>query len=150
MRRLLSTLAAVFAAALPASVVAVTVATAPAAAAQTIHCSKLTGTITGAIVVSGCSPKNKHDKSVTGLATKLATGGPLKWSPSRQTTVIAKPTETSPGQGSCPTGDTEYVANGKVTGGTSSYTKKGQTFSAEVCVAKNDAISLVPGSRLSL
>ena len=134
MRRLVLVFTTVTALAVPTSIAAVTLTAGPAAAASSIQCAKLGGNITGTIVIAKCSPKNKLYKTLSGTASLLAGGGPLTWSPGGQTTIVSAPTTTSPGQGSCPKKWTEYDSTGTVTGGTSTYTHAGDTFSSRACV----------------
>ena len=140
MRRLLmaATVAAAFA--VPAGLV---LTSSPASAASSVTCKKLSGTITGTITISKCTPKapkGEKDKTLSGQATGLATGGSLTWSPSGKTTTVGKPVTTSPGQGKCPTGWTEYISSGTVTGGTATYTHAGDTFSSDDCVNNSTSV----------
>jgi hypothetical protein len=149
MRRVMMGVAALAMMAVPVGVATVTLA--PAAnAGSSITCGKLSGTITGTITIKKCSPKNKSYKSLSGTATLLAGGGALTWAPGGQTTIVSAPSTSSPGQGACKTGNTEYISTGTVTGGTSTYTHVGDTFHSETCVTtKNSKISLLKGSVLS-
>ena len=47
----------------------------------------------------------------------------------------------------CASGSAEEKAVGKITGGTATYTKKGETFTAFVCVSKTGALSLAPKTK---
>jgi hypothetical protein len=134
MRRMILSAVTVVGFAVPTSIAAVTLTAGPAAAASSIQCGKLAGDITGTIVIAKCSPKNKLYKTLSGTASLLAGGGALTWSPGGQTTIVSAPTTTSPGQGSCPNKWTEYDSTGTVTGGTSTYTHAGDTFSSKSCV----------------
>ena len=96
---------------------------APASAASSITCKGLAGTATGTVTVSKCTPKSKTNKSASGAAASLLSGGTITWTPSKQTTVT-KLTVTSPGQGGCKKGSAEEDAKGSATGGTSTYTHK--------------------------
>ena len=58
--------------------------------------------------------------------------------------VSPKPTLTKE-TNKCGKGYTEEKASGKITGGTSTYTKKGETFTAYVCVGAE--LKLAPGTR---
>lgn len=149
MRRVILGVAALAMMAVPVGITAVTLA--PAAnAGSSISCAKLSGTITGTVTIKKCSPKNKSYKSVSGLATQLASGGTLTWAPGGQTTVVSEPSTTSPGQGACKPKNTEYISTGTVIGGTSAYTHVGDTFHSETCVSnKNGKIALLKGTTLS-
>ncbi|HXQ59962.1 MAG TPA: hypothetical protein VN799_07675, partial [Acidimicrobiales bacterium] len=80
MRRLLTAVATVAALAMPASIAAFTLSSPASAAGSSVTCKKLTGTITGNITISKCSPKSKTNKSASGVAASLATGGTVTWS----------------------------------------------------------------------
>lgn len=152
MRRVLLAAATAVALSVPASVALVGSAT-PAFAASSITCSSLTGTITTTVTVKTCTVP-KADKrtyaSASGSASSLAEGGTLTWSTSKATTIISKPTLTSPGQGRCASGSTEEDAVGTVTGGTAVVTKVGDVFSADVCITAKGKITLVSGTKASL
>jgi hypothetical protein len=153
MRRVLLAAATAVALSVPASV-AVVGNSSPAFAASSLTCKKLVGKDTSTITVSQCNvPKGdgKTYAKATGKAASLALGGTLTWSTSKKTTVIGKPTVTSPGQGRCATGQTEEDATGSVTGGTAVVTKAGDTFAADICLTNSTgAIALVPGTTASL
>ena len=147
--RLLTVAATAIALSIPASVAVVGGAT-PAFAASSISCTGLKGTATGTVTLSKCTPKSKTNKSASGAAASLVSGGTITWTPSNQTTVT-KLTVTSPGQGGCKKGSTEEDAKGTVTGGTSTYTHSGDTVSIRACYAsKTGKLSLVKGSTATL
>lgn len=111
-------------------------------------CAKLTGTITGYATISTCSPKLATYASAKAKSSALANGGTLTWSTSKKTTVIAKPTLTSVTPVTCTVaGSSEEKAVGAITGGTATYTKKGTTFRATVCISPAGALSLAPGTK---
>jgi hypothetical protein len=149
MRRLLVAAATALALSVPASV-AVIGTSAPAWAASSVSCGKLSGTITGNITITKCTPKSATNKSASAPASALTSGGTLTWASSGGTTTVSM-TVTSPGQGGCKAGYTEYDANGHVTGGTSTYTHVGDVTSTRACVstAKNK-IALVKGTKALL
>jgi hypothetical protein len=112
-------------------------------------CAKLTGSATSNITVTSCKPVNAQSKSATAPASALAGGsGTLTWSPSKKTTTV-KVTFTKSGT-SCPTGSSEYVVKGSVTGGTATYTATGQVVSAKVCLSGTFSLSLLPGTKMKL
>jgi hypothetical protein len=120
-------------------------------ASSSVTCKKVSGTIKTSFIISSCLPANPKDVTASAPISALATGkGTLIWSPSKQTTMIStKPTVK--GQGGCGTGNTEYDVLGTVTGGNSTYTKKGDVVKGRACVnGKTFALSLVPGTVLSL
>jgi hypothetical protein len=143
--RLLVVAATAIALSIPASVVVVGVSS-PAFAASSITCKGLAGTASGTVTVSKCTPKSKTNTSASGAAASLVSGGTITWTPSKQTTVT-KLTVTSPGQGGCKKGSTEEDAKGSVTGGTSTYTHKGDVVSIRACFASSTGkLSLVKGT----
>jgi hypothetical protein len=145
MRRLLVAAATALALSVPVSV-AVVGTSAPAWAASSVSCGKLTGTIT----ITKCTPKSSTNVSASAPASALTSGGTLTWASSGGTTTVSM-TVTSPGQGGCKKGYTEYDANGTVTGGTSTYTHVHDVTSTRACVstAKNK-IALVKGTKALL
>jgi hypothetical protein len=121
----------------------------PASAASSVTCKKLVGTITGNVKVSACLPTSKTEKSASAPAASLASGGTLTWNSGKTTTLTLS--TSSPGQGACKKGSSEYDATGTVTGGTSTYTHAGDVVSGRVCVnTTTGAISLVPKTVMSL
>jgi len=118
-------------------------------AGSTVTCATLKGTDTGTVTISSCKPTNAQYKTLSGKASKLATGGALTWAPSKKTTIVGGLTTTSPGQGACPKGSTEEISTGTVTGGTATYTHVGDTVSSKVCL-KGKTLSLLKGTKLDL
>lgn len=154
MRRILLAAAAVGALSIPASVAIVGNAS-PASAASSLSCKKLSGNATSTVTIKKCSPLTKAEKklykSASGSSAALANGGTITWSPAGTTTVISKPTVTSPGQGRCKKNNVEEDATGSVTGGTAAVTHAGDTFSADICLnTATNAISLVKGTTAEL
>ena len=149
MRRLLVAAATALALSVPASV-AVIGTSAPAWAASSVSCGKLTGTVTGTITIGKCTPKSKVNKSASASAAALTAGGTLTWSSSGGTTTVTM-TVTSPGQGGCKKGYSEFDANGHVTGGTSTYTHVGDVTSTRACVnVAANKIALLKGTQALL
>jgi len=97
-----------------------------------------------------CTPKNVSYVSATGTALAFLSGGLLTWSPSKKTTPLGKPTVKKVTPDKCAVGGTEYSYSGSVSGGTATYTKKGDVVTAKVCVTKLLAVSLLPGTKLAL
>ena len=147
MRRLLLAVAVSSALAVPVS--AVVIGGGSAWAGSSVTCAKLTGSITGKVTISSCSPANSQYKTLSGTATKLASGGTLTWAPSKKTTIVGGLTTTSPGQGKCPKGSTEEDSTGSVTGGTATYTHVGDTVSSKTCL-KGKTLSLLKGTKMDL
>ena len=89
-------------------------------------------------------------KTASAKSSALATGkGTLTWLPSKKTTIVSG-SVASKGQGGCAIGSTEYDLSGTVTGGTATYTKKGDTVKGRACLSATGALSLVPGTSLTL
>ena len=155
MRRLFTVAATAVALSIPASVATIGVVQAgTAAAASSITCTSLKGTVTGTITIGKCTPSGgKGYKSASGSSAALATGGTITWSSSGATTTISL-TVTSPGQGGCGKGYVEFDASGSVTAASTSGTgipAVGDATSARACVntAKNK-ITLVKGTSFTL
>jgi hypothetical protein len=142
MRRFPVVIALVAALAVPSAVVVGLSGT--AGATTTASCSKLAGTAATTVTISTCTPKEATYASASGKSSSLENGGTLTWSTSKKTTIIAKPTLTKQ-TNKCGTGYTEEKATGKITGGTATYTKKGETFTAYVCIGKE--LKLAPGTK---
>ena len=156
MRRIPLVAATAAALSIPASVAAVGVVGAgtAGAAGSTIQCKSIKGTITGTITIGKCLPaskaEKKADKTLSGVATSLATGGTLTWSNSGQQTTVAL-SVSSPGQGGCKKGSVEYDASGTVTADNSLYGLTGDDTSARACVSsKTGKLSLVKGTTMGL
>jgi hypothetical protein len=142
MRKLPVVLALVSALAVPSAVAVGLAGT--AGATTTPSCGKLTGTAATTVTISECTPAKAGYTSASGKSSSLLNGGSLTWSSSKKTTTIAKPTLTKE-TNKCGKGYSEEKATGKITGGTSTYTKKGETFTAYVCVGAE--LKLAPGTR---
>jgi len=128
-----------------------TIGVSTASATSSATCKVLTGTISTSVTVKTCSPTNAAYASATAKASAITNGGTLKWAPSGKTTIISKPTITAKGQGACPAGQAEYDAVAKVTGGTATYTKKGDVVKGKVCVVPSTGkLSLVKGTTFAL
>ena len=142
MRKLPVVLALVSALAVPSAVAVGLSGT--AGAATTPSCGTLTGTAATTVTISKCTPVKAGYTSASGKSSSLENGGTLTWSSSKKTTTIAKPKLTKV-TNKCGSGYTEEKATGKITGGSSTYTKKGETFTAYVCVGAK--LKLAPGTR---
>ena len=112
---------------------------------STVACAHVTGTVSGTMKLSRCSPASKTNRQ----ATAVAMGSTLTWSASGQTTVESL-SSSSPGQGACRLHSTELDVSGVVTGGTSTYTAVGDSVSASLCETRTGHLSLVPGTQYSL
>lgn len=149
MRRLFLAMTATLALAVPASLVAIG-STAPAGAASSVSCKKLTGSATGTFTISKCSPKSKTNKTASGTSANLATGGgTITWSPSNGTTTVTVTFNQATTNG-CKKGSTEYDVQGSVTGGNSTYTKVGDAVSGRACLSGSGALSLVKKTSLTV
>jgi hypothetical protein len=158
MRRILSMAAVVAAMAIPASAAIGVVNAGTAGAASAISCTSLKGTITTTVTIGKCTPSGgKAFKSASAPASSLASGGTLTWKPykgSNNTTTVAL-SVTSPGQGGCKKGYSEYDASGTVTGETGSsgvgIPVVGDTVYGRACVSsKSGKIKLVAGTSFTL
>jgi hypothetical protein len=154
MRRLILVVTAVATVAVPTSIAAVQLAP-QAGAASGLTCAKLKGTVNGSITASKCSvskAQRKLYKSLTApQAISLATGGTLTWSSSGETVTIGSPNLSSTGGAGCKPKNTEEIATGTVTGGTSKVTQAGDPFRADVCINnKNSKITLAKGTVVNL
>lgn len=112
-----------------------------------VQCAKLSGTLTGAISISKCTPASASIKSAS--SASLAKGT-LTWSASGQTTVANLNPLVSRGQGGCSKKSTEQDLYGSVTGGTSTYTAPGAPIAARICVATSGKVSLVKGTTFTV
>ena len=152
MRRLILVGAVVATMAIPTSI-AVTTLAPQAGAAVSLTCAKLKGTTNGPVTASKCSVSKADRKLFKKLtapsAISLATGGTLTWSSSGETVTIGSPNLVS-GSGGCPPKDTEEIATGTVTGGTSTVTNAGDTFRADVCIAGNGKVKNAKGTVIDL
>jgi hypothetical protein len=114
-----------------------------------VSCKKVSGKITGTVSISTCSPVVTGYTTLSGQATKLVAGGTLTWAPNKKTTII-KDTATQKGTG-CKAPAKEYDVTGSVTGGTATYTKKGDIIKGRVCVNTTlGTVALVPGTSITL
>ena len=139
--------------AVPVGIATVTAA-APAGAAVSLTCTKLSGSETGSVTVKKCSvPKadKKTFKSLTAAnATALATGGTLTWASSGDHVTVGTPVLTSAPPGTCPSKDTAEVATGTVTVGDGVVTHNGDTFKTTVCIAKSGKLKNAKGTVVDL
>jgi hypothetical protein len=111
-------------------------------------CAKLAGTALGNVTISTCIPHQATYASASAKSSTLAAGGTLKWKTSGKTTIIAAPTLTTVATPHCTVaGSTEDHAVGAITGGTATYTKKGEKFTANVCISPAGALSLAIGTK---
>ena len=115
-----------------------------AASSPAASCAKLSAK-SGVVTITSCTPKVAGYTSASGKEASLALGGTLTWSTNNKTTIIAKPTLTAVTPNKCVgSGNTEDKAVGKITGGTATYTPKGQSFTAYVCFK---TVTLAPGTK---
>ena len=113
---------------------------------SSVQCAKLGGSAAGPVTISKCTPKSSANKS----AVSPTLAGTFTWSGSALTTVDSLNGLTSPGQGGCKAGSTEYDISGIVTGGTSTYTTVGDTIAARLCRNSSGTLSLVKGTAFSI
>jgi len=110
-----------------------------ASAGPPVSCTKVTGTVTGNITLKGCSAGLGKGSAP---AASLASGGTITWKSHKGTTTFSA-TVTSPGQGACSAGSTEYDATGTVTADTSGKVTVGGAVSGRGCVSGSGKVSLV-------
>jgi hypothetical protein len=158
MRRIVTSVAALAFVATPISLLAVGGAAPSGAASKpaSIVCTKVSGSVTGKVTVSGCTvPKADKTKyaSASASVTTLAHGGTLTWSSSKGTTKISKPSTSTTGT-ACKSvkGTGEIAAKGTVLkGSTAVITPTGQAFAVDVCLnTTSGAISIAPGTKADL
>jgi hypothetical protein len=118
-----------------------------AGASAPVSCTKASGTITGTVTVKGCG--GGLGKGTAPAAT-LATGGSITWGKHKGATTIGDVSVSSPGQGSCKSGSTEYDFTGTVTADTSPAALTGTTVSGRACISASGKISLVKHTTLTL
>jgi hypothetical protein len=153
MRRILLSAAVGLGVALPigGAVLAAAPMAASAAGVSTVKCGTLTGSATGTVTISHCSPTNAKFVSASAPAASLAGGsGTITWSPSGKTTTFTDTFSQATTNRCASSGGTEYDAHGKVTGGTATYTKVGDKVKAAVCLDSSGNLSLVPGTKAGL
>ena len=135
MRRLMLAVAAL---AVPISATAVGFG-GSAGAASPVSCTKVTGTTTGSLTFKGCGTLGKGSAP----AASLASGGTITWKGKKSGSTTFSVTVTSPGQGGCSAGSTEYDATGTVTADTSGKVGVGSAVSGRACGSGSGAITLV-------
>ena len=153
MRRMIVAGIALAALATPASLFVVGGSTVAGATPKSLVCSKVTGTDTSTVTISGmrrtCGrQEDLRQRQREGL--EFGKGGTITWSSSKKTTILKLKVTSSTG---CPVGDLTEKATGSVTGGTAStaVTSKGQPVSLTVCVnSATGAISLKPGTKADI
>lgn len=152
MRRLILVVTACATVAVPTSIAVVSMAP-QAGATVSLTCAKLKGTTNGPVSASKCTVSKAQRKLYKTLtapsAISLATGGTLTWASSGETVTIG-PSTLSSGSGGCKPKDTEEIATGTVTGGTSKVTNAGDTFYADVCIDSKGHIKNAKGTVISL
>ncbi len=153
MRRLLTVVAIAATITIPASVATMSMA-GPAFASSGVTCTSLKGSDSGTVTIGKCSPSGgKGYKTASGAAVSLATGGTITWKSSKATTTIGDTSTSSPGQGGCKKGSTEYDFSGQVTGASTSgvgIPAVGDAVSARACVSSKGALTLVKGTSMDL
>jgi Bacterial Ig-like domain (group 3) len=114
-----------------------------------VTCAKVGGNASKTLTLTSCTPGSATNNSAGGPGSALNSGGTLKWSTSGGTT-IASWTTSSPGQGACATYLTEHELSGVVTGGTSTYTKKGDPVSIDLCQGPEGGLTIAPSTTAKL
>jgi hypothetical protein len=142
MRKIL--LAAV-ALAIPASAAVVGIAgpAGTAGASSPITCAKVSGSLTGTVHFKGCHTPWANGNAV---GTSLATGGTISWNGKHAGSVSFSGSVTSPGQGECSAGSTEYSASDvvtAVTGSAASILQVGDSVSGTACRTGTGALTVI-------
>jgi hypothetical protein len=114
-----------------------------------VTCTKIGGNASTTLNLTTCTPLSSINKSASGPGSVVTSGGTLKWSTSGGTT-IASWTTSSPGSGACPSFNTEHELSGVVTGGTSTYTKKGDPVSIDLCQGPEGGLTIAPSTTAKL
>jgi hypothetical protein len=120
-------------------------------AISSVSCKKLTGTVSGSVAITTCSPTNPQYVTLGAKTSTLASGaGTLVWKPSLKTTML-KTTFKTVSPSKCGLGTSEFSIVGSVTGGTATYTKKLDVVKAFVCdKIATGALSLLPNTVMTL
>jgi hypothetical protein len=131
--------------AIPMSAAMVGIVGAPgiAGASSPITCAKVTGSLTGTVHFRGCHTPWANGNAV---GTSLATGGTISWNGKHPGSVSFSGSVTTPGQGECPTGSTEYTASDAVTavtGSAASLLQVGDSVSGTACRTSAGALRVV-------
>ena len=106
-------------------------------------CTKIFGYLTKTVTVAQCGVAQKGAHFA---GSNLLIGGTLTWSVSKATTTYGG-VSTSPGQGACASGRTEYDFTGTVSADTSGYVTVGDAVAYRVCVnATSHVVKLVNGT----
>ena len=110
-----------------------------------IKCTGLS-TASGNATISGCTvPGYSGLKTATALSSVLLSGGAVTFSTG--TTSVLSVSSTSPGQGSCTSGETEHITTGIVASGT---TDPGFPVKFKVCESGSGKFTIVPGQKLKM
>jgi hypothetical protein len=145
MRRMMLA-AAILTVPLATSTAGLIAAAGPAGASPPVSCTKVTGSLSGTVTFKGCSTKFGKGSA---QGTALASGGTIAWNGRHKGSVSFSGSVTSPGQGACPTGSTEYDASDTVTvltGAAANILQVGDVITARVCVSSTGALTLVKHS----
>ncbi len=110
-----------------------------------VTCAKLGGRASATVTLSSCTPTSATNGSASGSGSLLTSGGAFTWKTSGGTT-IGRWSSSSPGSGTCATSSTEHELSGVITGGTSTYTRKGDPVSIDYCQGPEGAVSLAPST----
>jgi len=110
-----------------------------------VSCAKVTGSFSGTMTVSACSPR-----SSTALSARFQALGVFTWAPSAKSTVTFLST-SSPGRGICAAGHLEQDLAGAVLGGSSSVAPFGDPLHAVLCISKaTHAVTLAAKTKFLL
>ncbi len=144
--RVVSTAALIGAAA--AGGLTLTMAGSASAVGPQIKCSAVKGNLDTTVKLTHCNG-NTGGASMPFMAESYASGGVFTWV-NGKTTTISLTSVTSGPQGTCPAGTTEFSASGTVTADTTGSAPVGGKFKASVCLHSSGAITVEPGTVISL
>jgi hypothetical protein len=114
-----------------------------------VKCTTVNGTIDGDLTVANCTPSDTEvEATILTIAIWVGNGGTLTWNDGLTTVVSGTYTL---GGNACAVGELQINATGSVTGGTSTYTKRGDVVSGIGCVNfSTGAVNLATDTTLEL
>jgi len=117
--------------------------------ASHVTCTQVKGTITGNITFKDCTPRSREKKAtILTVSIWVGNGGTLTWNGGKTTVVSGTYTL---GGNACAARDLQINVTGSVTGGTSTYTKKGDVVSGVGCVdLSTDVVDMAAGTSFKL
>jgi hypothetical protein len=141
--RKIMVVAAALAIPMSAATVGIAAASGTAGASSPITCAKVTGSLTGTVHFRGCHTPWANGKAV---GRSLATGGIISWRGKHPGSVSFSGSVTSPGQGECSAGSTQYHASDvvtAVTGSAAHLLQVGDSVSGMACRTSTGMLTVV-------